>query len=132
MDAKLVSVVVPCRRFAETAVFYRRLLHLNPFEEGPSHCFFWVGGAFLALHVAGSDETQPTGHGLFLNFSLTHWDEVMARLAEAKVVILQQERTENGRVCLIADPEGNRLELLEDRSPANQENPADDLFGFEG
>lgn len=108
----LQNIVVPTRDFEGTVAFYRDLLGLSVAHASATYCFVRAGGVNIAIHpVDGDNPFTPTGHGLYLDVQVDDLEHWKARLKQANVAILK-EWTESGtHFLLIADPNGNLLEL---------------------
>jgi hypothetical protein len=71
-----------------------------------------MGSVQLALHPIEPDSLfAPTGHGFYLDLLVEDMASLKAGLAAADVPILREWTDEGTLFLLIADPEGNRLEL---------------------
>ena len=113
MKIVVQNMVIPARNFGQTVAFYREVLALPVLQESEGYCFLRAGGLNLAIHpVAEETVFAPTGHGLYLDLLVDDLAEVRARLEEASVPFLREWVDQGTAFLAVADPEGNRLELL--------------------
>jgi predicted enzyme related to lactoylglutathione lyase len=104
------------------AAWYREHLGV-PVEEGQTYgAFESVGGGeqtVWSTFPANTPYFGPVGAGWMVNYRVADLDAMLAQLRAAGVEV--DERVEDydyGRFGWAADPEGNRFELWEPRSPS--------------
>jgi catechol 2,3-dioxygenase-like lactoylglutathione lyase family enzyme len=123
MRLRLQNAVLPSSHFEETVAFYRNTLGLEVLQEGPGFCFFRAGSANIAVHQAeGESDFAPTGRGIYLDLLVDDLAAARSALEEAAVPIRKEWRDHNGEFLLVADPEGNLLEVY--RASADDERTA--------
>lgn len=108
------NAVIPSRQFEETVAFYRDILGFPVYNEGPGFCFLNGGGAYIAVHKVPPDSWAiPTGHGIYLDVKVSNLEEAKGRLSKAGIGLLKEWEDRNGRFILVADPDGNLVEIYE-------------------
>jgi catechol 2,3-dioxygenase-like lactoylglutathione lyase family enzyme len=111
---RLQNVVIPTRCFEESVDFYRRALGLQVIHQGEGFCFFKAGSANLAVHaVEPGSVVAPTGHGFYLDLLVDDLAGARSALQKAGVSIEKEWLDKHRRYVLIADPDGNLIELIE-------------------
>jgi lactoylglutathione lyase len=114
MGARLQNVVVPTRRFELSVAFYRDAIGLEVAVEGDGFCFLRAGNVNIAVHPAGDGgDFAPTGHGLYLDLAVDDLSSTRRRLESSGVAIRREWQDDNGTFLLVADPDGNLLEIYE-------------------
>ena len=109
---KLQNVVIPTNSFSQSLAFYRDVLLLPVVYQSENSCFLNAGTAHIAIHAIEQDNHfTPTGHGYYLDFLVDDMAHAKERLVQANVVILREWLDNEMVFLLIADPDGNRLEL---------------------
>lgn len=119
----MVALVV--REYDEAIAFYRDALGFQLVEDTPMAHKRWVrmradGGAELLLSRAVGEQAAYVGNqagGRVLLFLHTQdFDADLARMRAANVVFTEAPRTEAwGRVVVVEDLYGNRLDVIERR-----------------
>ncbi len=123
MPAQLDMVVLSARDLPGLRRFYQRLGWSEQAGASDTLAFFPLGGVTLALFpltpgTVGSDETTATERtGMTLVVRVGTGDAVDAAFAAAVAVGAipvgePQDQSFGGRSAVLADPEGNRWELL--------------------
>src|SRR5688572_22721562 len=110
-SVKLGSVLLGTARPTELKEWYRRVLAPDHTGDGPIDF-----GGFLVV-IDGRDDVDAKnnepGRAIF-NFHVEDIDEVERRLVDAGVEFLAPvEQRSNGRFGTFADPDGNRLQLIQ-------------------
>lgn len=106
--------MIPTQRFERTVSFFRDILGFPVLYEGSGYCFLKAGGVNIAIHPVDTDsEFAPTGHGMYLDIMVADLQETRERLSDANIEIQREWKDHTGRFLLIADPNGNLLELIE-------------------
>jgi lactoylglutathione lyase len=114
MGARLQNVVVPSRRFELSVAFYRDAIGFEVAVEGDGFCFLRAGNVNIAVHpVDDTGDFAPTGHGLYLDFAVDDLASTRQRLESSGVAIRREWQDGNGAFLLVADPDGNLLEIFE-------------------
>lgn len=117
MQARLQNVVLPSSRFDEARAFYRNILGLELHSEGSGFCFLRAGGANIAIHkVDANSDFAPTGRGIYLDLLVDDLTAARSELQAGSVSILKEWRDHNGDFLLVADPDGNLLEIYQTRA----------------
>ena len=119
----MVALLV--REYDEAIAFYRDALGFSVVEDTPMAHKRWVrmradGGAELLLSRAVGEQAAYVGNqagGRVLLFLHTHdFDGDVARMRAANVRFTEEPRTEAwGRVVVVEDLYGNRLDVIERR-----------------
>jgi predicted enzyme related to lactoylglutathione lyase len=82
-------------------------------HESLGCCFLSAGAVNLAIHVAREgSESEPTGHGTYLDFSVINFDQVKSHLESVGVPIAKEWKDDSGRFIQVVDPDGNLVELV--------------------
>lgn len=115
MEVRLQNVVLPSLHYEETVTFYRDVLGLAILTQGPGFCFFRAGAVNIAVHPANDDEFAPSGSGFYLDLIVSDLGEVKVALERHNVQIKKQWHDANRSFMLVADPDGNLLELIQTR-----------------
>lgn len=116
MQLRLQNVVLPSRRFNEAQAFYRSVLGLEVHAEGPGFCFFRAGNVYIAIHKVDSDsDFAPTGRGIYLDLLVDDLATARSALEAGSLAILKEWSDHNGDFLLVADPDGNLLEIYQAR-----------------
>lgn len=117
----LAQIAVTVRDLERAVAFYRDTLGLTfLFAAPPAMAFFDLGGVRLLLGESPAGEVEHRGSVLY--FRVGAIDAAHRRLADAGVVFTQPPHKvhEDARhelwLAAFSDPEGNMLELLEERS----------------
>lgn len=114
MQARLQNVVLPSSRFDEARAFYGGLLGLELLAEGPGFCFLRGGGANIAIHEVNSDnDFAPTGRGIYLDLLVGDLTVARSALQARSISILKEWRDNNRDFLLVADPDGNLVEIYQ-------------------
>lgn len=105
----------------ECAANFYRLLGLefvkHAHGSGPEHYACEMPGFVLELYPATAE--QPVSASTRLGFSVAEVDDLVAKLAAAGSKTLSAPRdSEWGRRAVVIDPDGHRVELLENRETA--------------
>lgn len=110
----LVNIVIPAVQFDETVHFYRDVLGLPLYHEGEHSCHLKLEEIFLEIFpTSPQDPLRPTGRSIYLDFAVDDRDEAVNRLTDAGVAVERMWQNHIGRYALVADPEGNWIELIE-------------------
>jgi catechol 2,3-dioxygenase-like lactoylglutathione lyase family enzyme len=116
MPIRLQNVVLPSPRFEEAKAFYQHVLGLDVHAEGPGFCFLRAGGTNIAIHqVDAYSDFLPTGRGIYLDLLVDDLTVTRSSLEAESVPILKEWRDHNGDFLLVADPDGNLLEIYQAR-----------------
>lgn len=114
MQIRLQNVVLPSHRFDQAKDFYRDVLGLEVHAEGPGFCFLRAGTANIVIHeVRPETEFAPTGRGIYLDLLVDDLTTTISSVEAASVAILKEWRDHNGDFILVADPDGNLLEIYQ-------------------
>jgi catechol-2,3-dioxygenase len=114
MRAQIKNVVLPARRYDETLAFYRDVIGLDVFSEGRRFCFLRAGGVHMAIHAVDDESAvSPTGRGIYLDLLVDDLAAARNGFSEAGVLIQREWTDHNGDFVLVADPEGNLLEVFQ-------------------
>ena len=114
MAAEVQNIVIPARNFQEAVYFYRDLLGFSILAEGDKFCFLDAGGVNITIHPIQQDsEFVPSGHGFYLEVLVPQLEEYEARLKSASMVIRKHWQDHQRRYILVADPDGNLIEIYE-------------------
>jgi len=95
--------------------FFGRLLGLAELEKPEplrSRGGVWFQVGAQQLHV-GVDADFAPAHKAHPAFSVTGYDELQNRLSAAGVIVTADNSIPGLRRCYVADPWGNRIELVE-------------------
>jgi predicted enzyme related to lactoylglutathione lyase len=110
----LINIVLPAQQFDATVRFYRDILALPIYHDAAHSCFLKIGEVYLAIYpTSEQDPLRPTGRSLYLDFAVDDRDAMVEQLSAAGVEINRVWDDHVGRFVLIADPEGNWIELIE-------------------
>ena len=110
----LINIVLPARHFDATVHFYRDILALPIYHDAAHSCFLKIGEVYLAIYpTSAQDPLGPTGRSFYLDFAVDDRDAMVEHLATAGVEITRVWDDHVGRFALVADPEGNWIELIE-------------------
>ena len=109
-----VQLAAPPSCEPEARRFFGGLLGLEEIEKpeplrSRGGVWFRVGGQ--QLHVGVEQEFAPARKA-HPAFSVTHYDELLGRLRDAGVVVTPDDAIPQQRRCFVADPWGNRIELV--------------------
>lgn len=114
MAAEVQNIAVPARNFQETVYFYRDLLNFSILAESDEFCFLDAGGVNIAIHpVQQESEFVPNGNGLYLDVLVPQLEEYEDRFKSANIIIRKHWQDDQRRYILVADPEGNLIEIHE-------------------
>lgn len=114
MKARLQNVVLPSGRFDEAVAFYRNTLGLELLTEGLGFCFLRAGHTNISIHqVDPNSEFVPTGRGIYLDLVVDNLASARSALQAGSVSVLKEWRDHNGDFLLVADPDGNLLEIYQ-------------------
>jgi len=110
------EINVLCTDLDRSLHFYRDLLGLELVEEGEDGVYLGLGSTLLLLLPVATLETDrlPYGEQAVVSFDIyvPNLADEVARLGEAGVQFAEDCHTEDG-YCLIRDPDGLVIELLE-------------------
>ncbi len=112
----LQNVVIPTNDFEGTVTLYRDILGLPVIASSGDYCFLRAGSVNLAIHVANDAAFAPTGHGLYLDMVTESLPDVRDRVIQARIPIIREWTDGGTPFLLIADPNGNLLEIYEHAS----------------
>lgn len=80
-----------------------------------------AGSANIAIHEVDVDsDFAPTGRGIYLDLLADDLTAARSALRAGSVPILKEWRDHNGEFLLVADPDGNLLEIYQ----ANADEPS--------
>ncbi|MGC4043435.1 MAG: VOC family protein [Armatimonas sp.] len=109
---RLQNVVLPTGDYQQSVAFYRDALELPVIHAGEMYCFLRMGTVQLAIHRSEPDSPfAPTGHGYYLDLQVDNLAEIKKKLTGAGVAFLREWAEDGTDFLLVADPDGNRLEL---------------------
>lgn len=113
----LMLLVLYSQAVDQTQRFYERLgLVFQPEQHGngPPHVAAIVGEVVLEIYP----QAQAAGP-LRLGFRVENVDALVASLSQAGMPVVSVPRlTPRGRLAVVQDPDGRRVELLETTTPA--------------
>lgn len=115
-EIRTANIILYCRKWAETVVFYRDALELEPLMSAEWFVEFSLGET-SRLSVA--DEARATvkssgGQGITLALEVDDLDEIHRNLNNAGVRATPiREHPWRARVFYVFDPEGHRIEFWE-------------------
>ena len=108
-------VVLRSTDMARSAAFYSRLgLQFTEHQHGsgPQHFAAELGGGVFELYPLSPD--GPSTLGTRIGFSVSSLDSAVAALSDYPgAVISPPKDSEWGRRAVVADPDGHRIELLQ-------------------
>ena len=114
MQPKLSLIVVYARNLEETREFYAALGITFQDEQhgsGPRHYAATLGGAVFEIYPLRDDEQVG---GLRLGFGVESVDRTVQSLRQRQIKIVTEPRDSPwGRRAVVADPNGNRVELTQ-------------------
>lgn len=114
MIAEVQNILVPTHNFQESVFFYRDLLDLPILAESDEFCFLDAGGVNIAIHPVGQEsDFVPGGNGIYLDVLVPQLESYEARLKSADVIIRKRWQDDLRRYILVADPDGNLVEICE-------------------
>lgn len=112
-----VQLAMPAGGPAQARAFYCGLLRLvensKPVQlAARGGC--WFASAAAAVHLGVEDNFRPArkAHPAFL---VRDYDALLARLAAAGACVTSDEELPEIRCAFVADPFGNRIELIEEQ-----------------
>lgn len=116
MAAELQNIVLPARNLQEAVYFYRDLLGFPTLVERDEFCILDAGGVNITIHpIRQGSEFVPSGHGLYLDVLVGKLEDFEARLKTAGIIIRKHWKDDQRRYILVADPDGNLVEIYESR-----------------
>ena len=110
-----VQLAAPPGWEAEARRFFGGLLSLEEVEKPESlqaRGGVWFRAGAQELHIGVEQEFAPARKA-HPAFAVSGYDEVVARLRAAGVALIDDASIPGLRRCFVADPWGNRIELLE-------------------
>ncbi len=114
-NVALNLVVLRSPDLARAAAFYSRLglqFSQHQHDSGPQHYAAELGGGVFELYPLAAD--GPSTLGTRIGFSVPSLDSVVAALSDFPGVIISPPKdSEWGRRAVVADPDGHRVELLQ-------------------
>jgi lactoylglutathione lyase len=85
--------------------------------KGPVHHASAIGGSIFEIYPRGTD--APTTAGARIGFNVESLDAALSALADQQVSVLSgPSTTSRGRLAVVCDPEGHKVELVEPRREA--------------
>lgn len=112
MDFKLI--VIRTGNIQQLAAFYTLLgltfdYHQHP--NTPYHYATTIGPTVLEIYPLAKDQVAADNH-VRLGFSLDHFNDTIALLKDNRVPFIREPmQTEFGYACVVADPDGRKIEL---------------------
>ena len=107
------------------SIFYERLGMVFQYHQhgnGPMHYSAEFGGLVFEIYPLLKSQETPD-HSLRLGFEVDDLDELILKLKEVQVEILQNPtHTDWGYIGIIKDPDGRKIELKEHSKPARLKN----------
>lgn len=99
---------------AGLASFYEGLglvFSIERHGSGPEHRASETNGAIFEIYPRSKD--GPSSHGTRLGFCVHSISQILEKLSDRASVVSMPKRTSSGLRCILCDPEGHRIELLE-------------------
>ncbi|RAL25107.1 hypothetical protein DL240_02520 [Lujinxingia litoralis] len=127
----LRSAIYPVQDIDKARQWYQALLGIEPYFAEPFYVGFDVGGFELGLLPAG-DAQRPGPQGVEALWGVEDIDRAWQRLLDAGARALSEpyDTGEGIRVASLADPDGNRLGIIE--NPHFRVPPVDSVVVIEG
>ena len=111
---KIHTLVLPQKDLAKAVAFYELLGGYCAFYQEHVWAEFELEGIKLALCPTTTLLERYSG----IVFYITDFTTVNNRLLEAGYVLSVPTETVNGKVVMVTDPGGNRIELISGKDPA--------------
>ncbi|NNM99052.1 MAG: tRNA uridine-5-carboxymethylaminomethyl(34) synthesis GTPase MnmE [Candidatus Eremiobacteraeota bacterium] len=119
-----LQIAIPAGGEDAARVFYGTLLALRELPkpaELAARGGLWFRSGSIALHLGIDPDFHPAGKA-HVAFACSEYASVLARLAAAGVAVANDALPFEGRAhCYVADPFGNRIELIDDAPSAASE-----------
>ncbi len=114
-DITLNLVVLRCADMARGAEFYTRLglkFTRHRHGNGPEHYAAELGGSVFEIYPLTAD--VPSTLGTRIGFSVPSLDDTLMAIADMPTAIISPPKDSPwGRRAVVADPEGHRVELVQ-------------------
>jgi predicted enzyme related to lactoylglutathione lyase len=110
-------VVLRVANIDRAAAFYRLIgLEFSQHAHGSGPAHYTCGMDGLVFELYPSSEDQPVSASTRVGFAVANVDELAAKLAavEGARLIVAPKESPWGRRAVVADPDGHRVELVEE------------------
>jgi len=110
-----VQVAIPAGGEETARQFYKQVLGLREVPVSPlvsKLAIAWFEQGNLRVHVGIDPDFHPSRKG-HPAFSVRSWDDLMRHLEALSIPVTQAATVDGSRRCHLADPFGNRIELVE-------------------
>jgi catechol 2,3-dioxygenase-like lactoylglutathione lyase family enzyme len=113
---KLTEIAYFANNVAEMAVFYQKLLNVNPIVQSPDMAIFMIGQTRIFIHktyTPSGGDLPPENH---MAFTVEDVDAAcLALKAQGLTIEIEPRDFYWGRSAYLRDPEGHLVELTQAR-----------------